>query len=208
MIGTNRFSLSADRGGDPESRHRPCVFVSYRHDEPDQSMARGAAKFLMDMGLDIFFDENDACLREAEAKSSDRAVALCIERGLDSSTALLGTVSRVTFESPWIPYETGGARGRKRYLTHVPEDYRQLFQFPEGSLSIAHLINEHADRVPGFVRLGIPLLDRRELEAWARALHSLHRRGLPSSRSPERPFVTEQEIVGLPRQRDGGVSFK
>ena len=58
-------------------------------------------------------------MQQAHAENDDLQKAVCIEQGLDVSSALLGIIGPGTFDSPWIPYEIGGARGRDRYARHT-----------------------------------------------------------------------------------------
>ena len=134
------------------------VFISYKRD-PDKDMAYRCAEILQETcGLYYWIDEE-----HAEAKGSDLQIARCIEEGLDATSALLGIIGSQTFESAWIPYEIGGARGRHQNRERfdrgpLPEDPHPL---------IAHLIYESTDPLPGFIRLGVPLRCLCEVEQWA-----------------------------------------
>ena len=78
-----------------------------------------------------------------------------------SSSALLGIIGPGTFDSPWIPYEIGGARGRHSYARHI--------EIPNPR--IAHLIHGvNPSKVPAFVGLGTPLRSRDEVKLWAECL--------------------------------------
>lgn len=131
------------------------VFISYRRKPGDTRMARKCAEILEDIsGLHYWLDEDDACMQHAHAENNDLKKALCIEQGLDVSSALLGIIGPETFNSPWIPYEIGGARGRQRYKT---------FQDTLPNPLIAHLIHDvERKKVPAFVGLGTPLLYRQD----------------------------------------------
>lgn len=98
-------------------RDRSCVFVS--HDSSDKDFARCVAKALMEMNVDVYFDEYDVGLGGAVAAGDDVAIAKCVEEGLDRSTHLLGVLSPNSFESWWVPYEIGGAHGRRQTVAHV-----------------------------------------------------------------------------------------
>lgn len=121
-----------------------CVFIS--HKSEDKPMARSVAAALLDMGVDIYFDENDTILRAAAASGSDRAIVACIEDGLSRATHLLGLITKHTFNSWWVPYEIGGATGRQR---------------PCG-----HIVASDVDRLPSYVRVAPLLLDIYELTRW------------------------------------------
>ena len=145
-----------------EDATKKIVFISYRRTYCDSHEARKCAEILEDIpGLHYWLDEDDKCMQQAHAENDDLQKAVCIEQGLDVSSALLGIIGPGTFDSPWIPYEIGGARGRDRYarLTEIPHP------------RIAHLIHDvHPSDVPAFVGLGTPLRSRDEVKLWAEHL--------------------------------------
>lgn len=138
------------------------VFISYRRKICDKHEARKCAEILEDIdGLHYWIDEEDKCMQEAHAENDDVKKALCIEKGLDVSSALLGIIGPRTFTSPWIPYEIGGARGRQRYA--------KSFGTPHPL--IAHYIHEvNIREVPAFVALGYLLTSRDEVQQWAESI--------------------------------------
>ena len=141
------------------------MFISYRRTHCDSYEARKCAEILEDIpGLHYWLDEDDDCMQQAHAENDDVKKALCIEQGLDVSSALLGIIGPGTFDSPWIPYEIGGARGRQRYKKH------DTTQTPHPL--IAHLIHdpEIISKVPAFVALGTPLISRNQVKIWAEHL--------------------------------------
>ena len=148
--------------GYQEDATKKIVFISYRRTVCDRYEARKCAEILEGIpGLHYWLDEDDKCMQQAHAENDDLQKAVCIEQGLDLSSALLGIIGPGTFDSPWIPYEIGGARGRDRYarLTEIPHP------------RIAHLIHDvHPSDVPAFVGLGTPLRSRDEVKLWAEHL--------------------------------------
>ena len=138
------------------------VFISYRRTHCDQYKARECAEILEDIpGLHYWLDEDDQCMQQAHAHNDDLQKALCIEQGLDVSSALLGIIGPGTFTSPWIPYEIGGARGRQRY--------KKTVEIPHPL--IAHLIHDvDMSKAPAFVGLGTPLTSLDEVKIWAENL--------------------------------------
>lgn len=139
------------------------VFISYRRTICDQIEAKKCAKILEDIeGLHYWLDEDDKCMQEAHAENNDIQKARCIEQGLDVSAALLGIIGPGTFNSPWIPYEIGGARGRQRYA--------KSFGTPHPL--IAHYIHEEniIREVPAFVALGYLLTSRDAVQQWAESI--------------------------------------
>lgn len=140
------------------------VFISYRRTVCDSHEARKCAEILEDIpGLHYWLDEDDECMQRAHAENDDLKKAMCIEQGLDVSSALLGIIGSCTFDSPWIPYEIGGARGRARYAGHT--------EIPHPL--IAHFIHDvPLEKVPAFVGLGTPLISRDEVRLWAEHLEA------------------------------------
>lgn len=127
---------------------RPCVFISHRSE--DKSVARAIAKAVKDLELDVYFDELDQDLGLAAASANDRAIAQCIERGLDRSTHLLGIITEHALDSWWVPYEIGGATGRRR--------------------AVAHLIDKQVSRTPSYLTLGTIIRTVEELRSWATSM--------------------------------------
>lgn len=138
------------------------VFISYRRTVCDKYEAIKCAEILEDIdGLHYWLDEHDECMQQAHAANDDLQKALCIEQGLDVSSALLGIIGPGTFDSPWIPYEIGGARGRGRYVGHTEIPHPR----------IAHYIHDVSPRdVPAFVGLGTPLISLDQVRSWAENL--------------------------------------
>ena len=151
-----------------EDATKKIVFISYRRTECDKYEAKKCARILEGIdGLHYWLDEHDKCMQQAHAENDDIQKALCIEQGLDVSSALLGIIGRCTFDSPWIPYEIGGARGRQRYLENFSE-------VPMPHPLIAHLIHDvDIEEVPAFVSLGIPLMSLDEVKAWGESIKDL-----------------------------------
>ena len=168
----NRFTVDSTRiRSFQDDDTEEIIFISYRRTHCDTLMARACAERLETIpGLHYWLDEQDGCMQQAHARGDDVQKALCIEDGLDVSSALLGIIGPETFDSPWIPYEIGGARGRQRYK----EMDSQQTPHP----LIAHLIHEIPLReVPAFVALGTPLVYRKDLddplyevETWAKSV--------------------------------------
>lgn len=175
------------------------VFISYRRTYPDNFMARECAEILERIyGVSYWFDEHDKCMQSAQAKNDDVQTALCIEQGLDVSSALLGIIGPRTFTSPWIPYEIGGARGRQRYKKPFypepqPFDSEPLVPHP----LIAHFIHgiENISQIPAFVALGIPLLTIEEVAKWAQSIADILQKAPRSVSLNEAKRIQEQRGI-------------
>lgn len=91
---------------DPEySKNRTCIFIS--HKKEDKVMARQIANYIMECGVDVFFDENDPVLSNPETNNDPIKVTNAINKALDNSTHLICIISEKTKESWWVPYEIG-----------------------------------------------------------------------------------------------------
>lgn len=171
MFTKNLFEVSQPNF-DPDEKS--VVFISYRRTICDKYEARKCARILETIdGLSYWLDEDDKCMQRAQNQNNDVQTALCIEQGLDVSSALLGIIGPGTFTSPWIPYEIGGARGRQRYAKPfdiLPQSFNPEPLVPHPL--IAHFIHSITDRskIPAFVALGIPLFTIEEVEKWARSI--------------------------------------
>ena len=172
MLGRNLFEVydfgqRSQLSFDPDKKS--VVFISYRRTLCDRVEAKRCAEILKTTGLSYWLDEDDECMQDAQAQNDDVKTALCIEAGLDVSSALLGIIGRCTFDSPWIPYEIGGARGRQRYVEpfYMPLETPPPVPHP----LIAHFIHDvEISEVPAFVALGIPLFTIEEVGKWAQSI--------------------------------------
>lgn len=164
-------------GGYARRDNENIVFISYRREHPDIDMARDCAERLENTpGLHYWLDEDDECMQQAHSINDEVQKALCIEQGLDVASALLGIIGPNTFDSPWIPYEIGGFRGRKQ----SPNGFGTLLDPPPDSPPdpphplIAHFIHEvDLHEVPAFVTLGYPLISLDEVEQWLESVEFL-----------------------------------
>ena len=163
----NRFKASQKSGFDADAES--IVFISYKRN-PDLPIAYECAKTLDSVGgITYWIDEEDECLAKAQSLVSNTRMAIetakCIEKGLDLASALLGVIGPETFDSPWIPYEIGGTRGRQRFKRF----YTAFDDLPIPHPLIAHFIHDDVDirKVPAFVALGTPLISLTEVLLWA-----------------------------------------
>lgn len=80
---------------------KPRVFVS--HKKEDSAVAKSVAEYIMDAGIDVYFDELDATINRKDPKS----VVSAIKRGMDLSSHMVIIFSNRTLSSHWIPWEIG-----------------------------------------------------------------------------------------------------
>ncbi len=95
--------------------NRTCVFIS--HKKEDSQEAKKLAKYIMDSGIDVFFDENDPVLNNPEKNTNPVIVTTAINKALEKSTHMICVVSEKTKESWWVPYEIGYVWNNKGF-TH------------------------------------------------------------------------------------------
>lgn len=115
------------------------MFISHKKEDTD--FARHLSDYVMDKGINVYFDENDPIFAK-EHKSPDDVVN-AIKKGLEKSTHMIVVLSKMTLESNWVPWEVGFASAKdKEYrllrLSDVngviPEFYR-----------IAKILNDYDD---------------------------------------------------------------
>ena len=73
------------------------------HKKEDRDAARKVADYIMDAGIDVYFDEYDASINRNDPKS----VVAAIKRGMQLSTHMIVVFSNKTLESTWVPWEIG-----------------------------------------------------------------------------------------------------
>lgn len=171
VLTKNRFTTGQYNPGD-----KKIVFVSYKRN-PDRYIARKCAEILEGTpGLDYWFDEDDECMAEAQAKNSDLKTAICVERGLDVSSALLGVTGPATWYSAWVPYEIGGARGRQRFFKpFTPYSFSDPPPVPH-PLIAHYLYDRQQKKAPAYIALGTPLVTLDEVAEWAKSVAGILRR--------------------------------
>lgn len=104
--GINYFSYIDEKYSKNESiptRTKPRVFIS--HQKKDSEIAKAIADYLLNAGIDIYFDQFDKSIDRSDPHSVVRA----IRRGIENSSHMLVLFSINTFESMWVPWEIGYA---------------------------------------------------------------------------------------------------
>jgi TIR domain len=153
MPGRNLYKLSATErilAKSMRAINSSCVFVSYRR--TDYSAARKIADYLKnDVGVDIYFDEDDYGLSSAASVSDHNKVVDFIELGIATSTHILGVVSNSTRESWWVPYEIGAARQNV-------------------VMQVAYVVLDDVKLLPSYFQISKRILSDDELKNWATTL--------------------------------------
>lgn len=109
--GHNYFDLSeSEKRLFSSSPSHPCVFISHKKEDAD--FARHLSDYVMERGINVYFDENDPILAK-EHKSPDEVVK-AIKIGLEKSTHMIIVLSKNTLESNWVPWEVGFASAKDK----------------------------------------------------------------------------------------------
>ena len=98
--GINYFSFINERYDNRQTipvRTKPRVFIS--HQKKDSDIACVVAEYLLDAGIDIYFDQFDKSIDRSDPHSVVRA----IRRGIENSSHMLVLFSINTFGSMWVP---------------------------------------------------------------------------------------------------------
>lgn len=82
-----------------------CVFIS--HQKEDTKQCEKIAKYLISVGIDVYFDEYDKDLKIAVQKDDPKKVVDAIKVGIKNSTHMLCIISPNTLVSKWVPFEVG-----------------------------------------------------------------------------------------------------
>lgn len=138
--GRNYFVLSeSEKRLFSYSSTQPCVFIS--HKKEDAEFARNLSNYVMDKGINVYFDENDPILTK-EHKSPDEVVS-AIKKGLEKSTHMIIVLSKMTLESNWVPWEVGfaSAKDKEYRLLRLSDVYGDIPEF----YKIAQILNDYDD---------------------------------------------------------------
>ena len=85
------------------SIEKPRVFIS--HQKKDSDVAGKIADYLLDAGIDVYFDQYDSSINRSDPKS----VVNAIRTGIENSSHMIVLFSPNTFGSMWVPWEIGYA---------------------------------------------------------------------------------------------------
>lgn len=121
-----------------------CIFIS--HQKKDSQAAKQIADYLLEAGINVYFDEYDNTLDLDDPYSIVRG----IKNGLNHSTHLLVLLSENALESKWIPWEIGYAYDNKVIISltlkaiagwKLPE-YLKITKIIRGTMSLNQVLSE------------------------------------------------------------------
>ena len=118
------------------------IFVS--HKKEDRDAAKKVADYIMDSGIDVYFDEYDTSINRSNPKS----VVNAIKQGMQLSTHMIVVFSNMTLESKWIPWEIGYGDATKT------------------EIRILKMIDIKKDRLPEYMQVVKVLYDIYDLNAF------------------------------------------
>lgn len=82
-----------------------CVFIS--HQQKDKQEAKKIADYLINAGINVYYDEYDSDLKDNHQSNNAKGVTDSIKRGINNSSHMLVLVSPNTLYSTWVPFEVG-----------------------------------------------------------------------------------------------------
>jgi hypothetical protein len=82
-----------------------CVFLS--HQQKDKDVCRKISDYLLQAGVDVYFDEDDEDLKFYRQANRPNGVVESIKDGINNSSHMLVVVSSNTINSNWVPWEVG-----------------------------------------------------------------------------------------------------
>lgn len=126
--GRNYLPLNeSERRSFSSSASKPCVFIS--HKKEDAVFARNLSDYVMERGINVYFDENDPILAK-EHKTPDEVVN-AIKKGLEKSTHMIIVLSKKTLDSNWVPWEVGfaSAKDKEYRLLRLNDVFSSLPEF-------------------------------------------------------------------------------
>lgn len=121
------------------SASQPCVFISHKKEDAD--FARHLSDYVMERGINVYFDENDPIL--AKEHRSPGEVVNAIKKGLEKFTHMIIVLSKMTLESNWVPWEVGfaSAKDKDYRLLRLNDVYRDIPEF----YKVAKILNDYDD---------------------------------------------------------------
>ena len=87
MAGINRAYSNAIITESRRNLGLNCVFLS--HQKADSSTCKMIAAYLMNAGIDVYFDEFDSDLKFNRQSENPKGVVACIRKGIEKSSHML-----------------------------------------------------------------------------------------------------------------------
>lgn len=97
MKGENRLILTEDKIFSRKSLDIKCVFISHQKD--DAFICRKIAEYLINAGIDVYFDEYDNNLKFYRQANNPKNLVDSIKKGINKSSHMLCVFSQNTLYS-------------------------------------------------------------------------------------------------------------
>lgn len=125
-----------------------CVFIS--HQKSDTDYCKKIADYLINAGIDVYFDEYDKDLKFYRQANNPTGVVDSIKKGIKMSSHMLCVISKNTLYSKWVPWEIGygnektiqGAITIKGITSTELPDYLKTVHLVRGIKSLNSLITQ------------------------------------------------------------------
>ena len=129
------------------SSNETCIFLS--HISIDKSTVVHIGDYILDAGINIYLDVNDAALQRAVAVNDPIGITTCIEAGIEQCSHVMCLVSPNTVKSWWVPYEIGFSKKARKSITtlflkgivEIP-DYLKVSELLMGTESLNHYLEK------------------------------------------------------------------
>lgn len=140
-LATNEFKSTVNLGLNVK-----CVFIS--HQKSDTEYCKKIADYLINAGVDVYFDEYDKDLKLHRQTNNPLGVVDSIKKGIKMSSHMLCVISKNTLYSKWVPWEIGygndktiqGALTIKGITSTELPDYLKTVHLVRGIKSLNNLI--------------------------------------------------------------------
>lgn len=136
--GRNYFSLNESERRMFSVSSSKRVFVS--HKKEDRDLAKKVADYIMDAGIDVYFDEYDTTINRDDPKS----VVEAIKRGMQHSTHMIVIFTNKTLSSTWVPWEIGYGDATKTDICILKMNDIKKSQLPEYMQIVTVLLDINA----------------------------------------------------------------
>jgi len=90
---------------DRKDENEKCIFISHKKEDTDE--CETVAQYLMNAGIDIYFDKYDKTIHQLVEEGNSDKITEHLQDGIDRSTHMLCVVSKQTISSYWVPFEVG-----------------------------------------------------------------------------------------------------
>ena len=159
--GRNYFNLNESEQHTFSVSTNKRVFIS--HKKEDRDVAKKVADYIMEAGIDVYFDEYDTTINRNDPKS----VVAAIKRGMQLSTHMIVIFSNKTIKSTWVPWEIGYGDStsteiailkmidiKKNQLPDYMQVAKVLYDIYDLNVFISHMYNKTTEQLvnEGIVR--------------------------------------------------------